>query len=99
MLMAVRQPRRVVIHIKVLVIIVRQLRRVVNPIVMIIIVANPPNQIIIAVVTRRIAVQKDTAITEEVEIASLEAIHFFREYGSKVQIEVLRSKFLKLIEL
>jgi hypothetical protein len=48
---------------------------------MIIIAANPPNQIIIAVVIRRIAVQKDTAITGEVEIASLEAIHFFREYG------------------
>jgi hypothetical protein len=66
-------------------IIVRQLRRVVvlilNPIVMIIMAANPPNQIIIAIVTRRIAVQKDTAITEEVEIASLEEIHFFREDG------------------
>jgi hypothetical protein len=92
-LIAVRQPRRVVIHIiavamviqmttiKVLIIIVRQLRIVVNPIVMTIIAVNPPNQIIIAVVIRRIAVQKDTAITEEVEIASLEAIHFFREYG------------------
>ena len=34
-----------------------------------------------SIVTRRIAVQKDTAITEEVEIASLEAIHFFREDG------------------
>jgi hypothetical protein len=49
---------------------------------MIIIAANPPNQIIIAVVIRRIAVQKETAITEAVEeIASLEAIHFFREDG------------------
>ena len=94
---AARQLRRVVIHIipvaraiqmemiKVLVIIVPQPRRVVvlilNPIVMIIMAANPPNQIIIAIVTRRIAVQKDTAITEEVEIASLEEIHFFREDG------------------
>jgi hypothetical protein len=48
---------------------------------MIIMAANPPNQIIIAIVTRRIAVQKDTAITEEEEIASLEEIHFFREDG------------------
>ena len=67
-------------------IIVRQLRRVVvlilNPIVMIIMAANPPNQIIIAVIIRRIAVQKETAIIETVEeIASLEAIHFFREDG------------------
>jgi len=97
MSIAARQLRRVVIHIipvaraiqmeiiKVLVIMVPQPRRVVlilNPIVMIIIAANPPNQIIIAVVIRRIAVQKESAITEAVEeIASLEAIHFFREDG------------------
>ena len=83
-----RQLRRVVIHIipvaraiqmkiiKVLVIIVPQPRRVV------VLILNPPNQIIISVVIRKIAVQKDTAITEgEEEIASFKAIHFFREDG------------------
>jgi hypothetical protein len=56
---------------------------------MTIMAANPTNQIIIAIVTRRIAVQNDTAITEEVEIASLEAILFLEKMGSKNSLEIM----------